>query len=438
MMKKQRAFLRIAAVVFVFVFACCIVMAQLAPGGGSAALQLPQKSNGKAALAVADTLNNRVLIYKAPIRTDERASLVLGQPNFVQDSPNRGAGSPAANTLSAPYGVAQGPDSEFFVADTANCRVLEYVPPFSNGMNASVVIGEPDFETHNCFTLTTATASSLAAPVAVALDSHGDLWVVDSSLGDSRVLEYVPPFSNGMAASLMIGQTTTGASQGCNQVNGQPTRFGGAAIASGLCVPRDLSFDSSGDLWIADLANNRVLEFVPPFSTGMSASLELGQPAGPDQFITQSPNQCLYTLPNCGPTAGKLFFPTATAFDAGGNLWVADSGNNRVLEYEPPFSNGMNASLVLGQPDFTSGGTGVVTGYLDTPEGLAFQQSSGNLFVSDSNLNRVLMFEPPFTINMSPDAILGQRNLNGGLPNQGSPTPTAKTLYFPTGLAALQ
>lgn len=430
-MKEQSAFLRIAVVVFVSVFACCIATAQLSPGGGSAALQLQQKSNAhREVLAVADSQNHRVLIYDAPLKTDKPASLVLGQADFVQGSANRGNSAPTANTLALPLGVAQGPNGELFVTDSENCRALRFDPPFSNGMDASLVLGEPDFVTRNCFSGTTANASSLSHPGAVALDDQGDLWVADGF--DSRVLEYVPPFSNGMAATLVIGQTTTGASQGCNQIFGGPPHFAGTrATSSTLCVPAGLSFDSAGDLWIADFANNRVLEFVPPFSTGMSASLKLGS------FITNTPNECEFIISPCGPTASKLFFPTATAFDSRGDLWVADSGNNRVLEYQPPFTTGMNASTVLGEPDFTSGGTGVVTGNIDNPEGLAFEKGRGDLLVSDAGFHRILIFAPPFRNNENPIAVLGQASLSGGSANQGNGSPAANALDFPTGLATL-
>jgi sugar lactone lactonase YvrE len=391
-------------------------------------------------VAVADSGNHRVLIYSSPLRTDESASLVLGQPDFVQNSPNQGNSVPAANTLAAPAGVAQGPNGELYVADTRNCRVLRFDPPFTSGMNASLVLGEPDFVTRNCFTLTAADANSLAAPFAVAVDSQGDLWVVDTffgDTGDSRVLEYVPPFTDGMAASVVIGQTTTGASQGCNQVFATPPHFP-PATASTLCAPKGLTFDTAGHLWIADMGNNRVLQFVPPFTTGMSASLELGQPAGAEAFITNTPNQCLFSIPGCGPDAGKLFYPIAIVFDSRGDLWVTDAGNNRVLEYRPSFSDGMDASLVLGQPDFTSGATGTITGYLALPQGLAYQPSTGNLLVSDSSLNRVLVFQPPFRTNMQPRRVIGQATLSGTQPNQGDTAASPNTVDFPIGVAVLR
>jgi len=414
--------------------------AQLASAdAASAAVRAAKPKPAKPLLAVADSSNNRVLIYNAPFKTDEKAIIVLGQPDFVHNAANQGAVGPQVNTLNFPGDVAQGPNGEIYVADTGNCRVLRFDPPLTTNMSASVVFGQPDFTSHHCNAPAAATANSLAAPEYLAVDSHGDLWVSDTffgDIGDSRVVEYVPPFSNGMAASVAIGQTTTGASQGCNQVFGNPPHFA-PPTASTLCTPKGISFDAAGDLWVADLANNRVVEFVPPFSTGMSASLEIGQPAGPDAFTTGTPNQCLYFLSPCGPTASKLFFPTATAFDSAGDLWVADAGNNRVLEYLPPFSNGMDASTVLGQPDFTSGGSGVITGYLASPADLAFQPGTGDLFVSDALDNRILMFAPPFRNDMHPATVIGQRNLNSGQTNQGKSAPAANTLDFPIGIAIL-
>ena len=103
-----------------------------------------------------------------------------------------------------------------------------------------------------------------------------------------------------------------------------------------------LAFDRSGNLWVADLGNNRILQYKPPFITGEDASLVLGQ--------------ANFTSGGSATSNSGLSGPAYIAFDANDNLWVTDSFNNRVLEFEPPFANGMAARLVIGQADFVSSG----------------------------------------------------------------------------------
>ena len=105
-------------------------------------------------------------------------------------------------------------------------------------------------------------------------------------------------------------------------------------------VPRNLAFDSLGDLWVVDAGYGRVLEFAYPLTSGEGASVVVGQ----SSFTTS-----VAALSQTG-----LASIWGVAFDSSGNLWVSDTSNNRVLEYSPPFSNGMPASLVLGAKDFTS------------------------------------------------------------------------------------
>jgi hypothetical protein len=69
--------------------------------------------------------------------------------------------------------------------------------------------------------------------------------------------------------------------------------------------------------------------------------------------------------------------------------WVGDSHNNRVLEFEPPFSTGMSASLVIGQQDFTTNAPSTKQNGLGNPFHLCFD-SSGNLWVSGHGNNRIL------------------------------------------------
>jgi sugar lactone lactonase YvrE len=383
-------------------------------------------------LAVVDWANNRVLIYNIPFSTDESASVVLGQSAFNSNSVNAGGGAtPAANGLWYPDSVAADASGNLYVGDGDNGRVLQFKPPFTTNMNASVVFGETGMTTASPgYYGTFASASGLSTPyLYVAIDSHGDLWVSDYN--NSRVVEYVPPFSNGMAATLAIGQTTTGAltSTPCNKGAGN----GSAPTSSSLCDPEGLTFDASGNLWVADSSNNRVLEFKPPFSTGMAASLELGQPAGATAFTT-------FAVNNGGsggnPIASSLYGPSMPLFDLSGNLWVTDSGNGRVLMYAPPFSNGMNATQELGDPAgsaaFTTRSASLTQWGMNEPWGLCLD-TEGSIYVTDNAYNRVMIFDLPFSNGMNATTVLGQADFTHGAANQGGIS--AKTLNQPFSCA---
>ena len=346
------------------------------------------------ALALADFNNNRVVIFNAPFSMDEAANVVLGEPDFVTSN----VGTTAA-TMNNPAAIAEDRQGKnLYVAENGNCRVTQFVAPFTNGMSASVVFGQPDFvSNNNCGATSTITASSLGNTsggsggggdnvFGVVVDASGNLWVADS--GANRVLEYTPPFSNGMAATLAIGQA--------NFTTGDTNQGGAGPTAASLSDPVPF-FDLSGNLWVADFSNNRVLEFKPPFSTGMAASLVLGQA----DFTSNAANE------NGPIAANTLDTPNGGAFDASGNLWIADFSNNRVLEFTPPFVTNMSASLVLGQVDFIHGGANTTSATLTSPSHVSFD-SSGNAFVVDENNNRTLMFTPPFITGMNASLVLGQ------------------------------
>jgi hypothetical protein len=358
---------------------------------------------------VPDFGNNRVLIYTVPLGAvfDETASTVLGQPGFTTAT----AGT-TASTMNQPTAVAVDAKGNVYVVDSANCRVTQFVSPITSGMNASVVFGQPNFTTSTCPASTSATsATSLYGPYGATVDHAGDLWVDDYE--SSRIVEYVPPFSNGMSAALAIGQP--------NLTSGSATQ---ATTSAALSLPGFPIFDPSGNLWVADYNNSRVLEYKPPFSTGMAASLVLGQ----GNFTNNSE----------AVGATGMDGPWAVAFDASGNLWMADYDNNRVLEFVPPFTNDMAATLVLGQPDFVhnssnDGFTTPTAATLSNPLQVAFS-SNGDLWVNDSGNNRTLVFAPPFTNGMNATDVIGQPSFSADLPNQGLTAPTSATQNNPQGV----
>lgn len=324
-------------------------------------------------IAVADDGDCRVVIYPAPITNKMNASIVIGQPDF-----STAACATTQSNLFEPKDAIFDASGDLWVADTGNGRVLEYLAPLSNGMNASLVLGEPDYVTG--FDPSGPSASSILEPSSLVFDASGNLWVVD--FGYNRVLEFTPPFSSNMNASLVLGQALFTTANHPNPP-GQNT----------LAGPFGLALDSLGDLYVADEFNHRVMVFEPPFTTnGMNASIVIGQP----DFSTRNP----------ATTQDGLQFPTGVAVN--GDLAVSDQGNNRVMIFEPSFTNGMDASVVLGQTDFTSssiGDTNSLSG-MSAPFGLAFD-SLGNLQVVDTGNDRVIEFIPTFTTGMDLSSTLG-------------------------------
>jgi len=262
-------------------------------------------------LWVVDTSNDRVVEYKAPFSTGEAASLVIGQASLTANNYT----VINSTSLDSPYGLAFDSKGNMWVADLLNGRVLEYTTPFSTHEAASLVIGEPNLTTSN----DEVSKTGLNAPNSLAFDSGGNLWVVDGH----RVLEYATPLATHEAASIVIGQN--------NFVNSSTV-----TTSTGTNLPNGLAFDSSGNLWLADKMNNRVLEYTTPFSTYEAASLVIGE----SDFTSASQP---YPIK---PTATGLDQPTGLAFDSSGNLWVADWVNDRVLQY------GGSASTSVTTPEF--------------------------------------------------------------------------------------
>ncbi|MDA4130404.1 MAG: NHL repeat-containing protein [Thaumarchaeota archaeon] len=332
------------------------------------------------------------LTFVRAFQNGQNAAIVIGQPNFTTNTT-----SVSQTSISGPEGMAFDSSGNLWAAD-ASGRVVKFAAPLTTGESASVVLGQPDFTTHEC----RSGPAGLCVVIAVAFDSSGDLWATDPS--NNRVLEFKPPFVNGGNASIVIGYADF-FSTSSNLAN-----------ASSLYDSFGIAFDSSGNLWVADNGYSRVLRFNTPFSNGESASLVLGQQNFTGNFTVT--------------TQSSIGHPGGITFDSSGNLWVSDRDNRRVLKFAPPFSTGESASLVLGTTDFVSSGAGFFSSSaFYAPQGLAFDHS-GNLWVADSGKNRVLGFAPPFVTGENASYVIGQSNFTGALPST-----SASGLFVPIGVA---
>jgi uncharacterized protein (TIGR03437 family) len=295
-------------------------------------------------LAVADTANNRVLLWREiPTRIGQPADIVIGQANFTtveQVVVN-------SSSLRAPQGVWI-QNGMLFVADTQNDRVMIWNSlPTKNGQPADVVLGAPNFTTVPNLNLIdsslTAAANTMLNPVSVSSDGTR-LFVSD--LGFNRVLIWNSiPNKIQQPADVEVGQINfTTSFSNDNQdlcvsvgVNSSNNPIYPATCSSTLSFPRFVLSDGKR-LYIADAGNDRVLIFnTIPTNNGAAADVILGQPDQYNDVLVTSVNDLFD--PNLFESAANVTpSPTGLAWD-GTNLYVTDALNYRVLVFTPEASN---------------------------------------------------------------------------------------------------
>lgn len=353
------------------------------------------------ALYISDVANNRVLIWKDSVhfRNGDPADLVIGQPNLLTNGANVGSPSqsPSATSLSAPAGLAVNPgDGTLYVADFHNNRVLRYPRPVaqSGQITPDAVIGQVDFTSS---TSAAVNASSLKNPEGLAIGPNGDLFVADS--GNNRVLEFPAGAGNGASALRVYGQPNMFSSVKPSQVSAQT-----------LSSPQGIVVDGASNLYVADSGSNRALAF-PNTSVAPAAGAVATFVIGQTSFSASS-------------ATGAFKTPVDVGVDSSGNIFVSDSGNNRVLTYPsivflPP--TGATATGVIGQPTLTgttpnwdSPGNGLASSdSLYSPSGL-YVDRQDTLYVGDVGNNRVLQF-------LKPGVVVNAATYQAGAPvGQGS------------------
>ena len=270
----------------------------------------------------------------AAFMNGDPADVVIGQPDFLSGSCASANGGPTASTLCFPKAVAVDGAGNVYVSE--GNRVLEYDTPFTSGVVADRVFGQGGSFTTATNNLGGRSADSLSGATGLALDAAGNLYIADTF--NNRVLEYDTPLVNGTTADRVFGQAD-------NFTTANDLDAGGHISAKTLNEPSSVAVDAAGNLYIGDNFDNRVLEYNTPLTSDTTADRVIGQSGGvfgTGDFTTNTCNKG-------GLSSGSLCGPYGVAVDAGGNLYVADRGNNRVLEYDTPLTSGRIADRVFGQ-----------------------------------------------------------------------------------------
>ena len=268
-----------------------------------------------------------------------------------------------------------------------------------------------------------AQAHQMFGPRGVCRLSDGGIWVADT--GHHRLLRWPcisgPADAAGESAVQIFGQT---------HEDGESRNGGGEAGPCSFSTPVGLCAYGENGLALADSWNHRVLIWhQAPQQPGQAADVVLGQADFNSAESNRGEQQA---------AADSLFWPSAVYSD-GQRLFVADTGNRRVLLWqELPTRNGQAADLVLGQADMQhrdqSAGADLDKRGMVWPHGVDIWQ--GDLVVADAGANRIMLWSGVPQQSGTPcEHVLGQADEFGRLHNQGHYKASRHSLAMPYALA---
>jgi hypothetical protein len=219
-----------------------------------------------------------------------------------------------------------------------------------------------------------ATAAQLTDPCDVKLDSAGNMYLSDTCVlasggGGGGAFSST---NRVRRVDAVTGIITTVAGNGNSGFGGD----GGPATSAMLNVPAGLAIDASGNIYIADSGNNRIRRV--DAVTGI--------------ITTVAGNGTAAFAGDGGlATVASLNSPDGVAVDSVGNLYVADSLNNRVRLVNA--ASGIITTLAgTGSPNFNGDGIPATTANLNNPITVVLNPS-GNLLIADSLNYRVRMLD---------------------------------------------
>lgn len=307
----------------------------------------------------------------------------------------------ATDGLNTPSGVAIDGAGNLYIADTGN-HVVREISAVTGTMTTIAGTGTAGRTGDNG----PATSAELGSPFSLALDGQGDLFIADNSESVIRAVCAAPGTLFGVSCAA-AGDIVTVAGTGSAGNVGD----GGPAIAAQLDSPYALAIGPRGNLYIADTQNNRVRAVCASSSQkifGTSCTL-VGM-----IFTVVGDGTGAFSGDGGAASKAQVNSPSGLALDPAGDLYIADTQNNRIRKINA--STGIIITLEgVGTPSYVGDGGPALEAGIHGPYGLAFYNAAptggsplahlGDLLVADYFNQRIRSVQSNLTVLSFPTPI---------------------------------
>ena len=294
---------------------------------------------------------------------------VAGNGQACSTPPSCGAGVAATRgQLSFPEGVAVGPSGEVYIADWGDNQIRKVA--LDGTISAVAGDGTACFSAPRCGDGAVAISAQLSFPEGVAVGSDGSVYIADT--GDNEIRKLAP---NGTITRF------AGTGQDCSRP--PACGDGGAATSAQLSAPAGIAIDRTGDVYIADAGDSEVRKV---------------SPSGKITRIAGTGVPCA-TAAACGDnglaTGAELNFPGGVAVGPGGEVYIADAGDNEVRKVSTTGAITLVAGdgTLCSAPATCGDGGAATSAQLSGPDGVAIGPDE-SVYIADAGDNELRRVSP--------------------------------------------